>query len=488
MGRRLEQYSLYRLVAALLVLATSTLAAFLGASPTRWEALFGVSAFSLATLIGTLLWARRDPGRVVAYVVLAIDAVVTTAIVAVSGGATSLATVLFGAMIAGGAFLEGRPGAAVATALSALGFGAVAVFAPQIVDAPVYAFTAPISTIFGFLLLGVLTPTLFASARKEERALSERILEAIRSGVLSVDAQGVIRDANPAAEVLLGQVIGRSVDEVFTAWGGDLPWEESIDGRRFFCSSAPLPGRGRVVVVDDVTEIMAMRERSARDERFVVVGQIAARVAHEIRNPLAALSGALQVVRGQPSTRLVDLALGECERLNRLVDEVLDATRPQIARREWVELRGLADAVAEAFAQDARFRGRVSLRVAGEDVRISADPDRIRQVLWNLVLNGAQAMPRGGAVEIEVAAVAGDSGQMPGARISVSDEGVGIDPAEAERLFDPFQSRRTGGLGLGLMVVDQVVRAHGGSIAVLSCVGGGTEFRIWIPREAGVAV
>lgn len=110
------------------------------------------------------------------------------------------------------------------------------------------------------------------------------------------------------------------------------------------------------------------------------------------------------------------------------------------------------------------------------------DGDRLRQTLWNLVINGAQSMPRGGVVTLSV-----EPDEPPeGAWIRVSDEGVGIAPADRERVFDPFYSTRSGGTGLGLAVVDQIVRAHGGTISVRARPEGGTEFEIFLPREARV--
>lgn len=492
MNSRIQQYSAYRLVAALGVLAFATIAVVLQGSAHGWQSLFGAATFSLVSLVATLAWARRaEVGATFAYVQLAVDAVVTSIVVGVTGGAASIATVLYAATIAGGAYLAGRTGAIVATVFSIAGFGAVVLLSPTdvVIDPAASRITGPLSTVFGLVLLAVLTPTLFARARAEERATSEKVLESLHSGVLTIGRDGIITTMNPAALLLLGEAVGKEVREVLPGWSTDLPWEEQPEGdRRFFCSATPLPGGGSVVVVDDVTELMRMRERAARDERFVVVGQIAARVAHEIRNPLASVSGALQVVKVKASPRLVDLAISECDRLNRLVDEILDTTRPMLSRREPVDMRALVDAVVESFTQDGRYRNKVQPTSDGEHVIAAVDPDRMRQVVWNLLLNGAQSMPRGGTVAVAVSRTTPEPSRTAGVVVSVRDEGTGIDPAEIDRLFDPFHTRRTGGLGLGLMVVDQIVRAHGGTIEVIPGADSGTEFRIWLPLELAIAI
>ena len=206
-----------------------------------------------------------------------------------------------------------------------------------------------------------------------------------------------------------------------------------------------------------------MRDRASRDERLVAAGRLAASMAHEIRNPLASLSGALQLLREEHPSRLIDLAVSESERLNRLVENFLGvASKPRISTQR-VDVTLIAREVCE-----------------GVPVHAEVDPDRVRQTVWNLVLNGAQAMPVGGDILVSVREA--DQG-APGVEVRVADRGVGISERDRERVFDPFYTTRSGGTGLGLAVVEQSARAHGGSVRVEGREGGGTAFVVWLPRE-----
>jgi two-component system sensor histidine kinase PilS (NtrC family) len=292
-----------------------------------------------------------------------------------------------------------------------------------------------------------------------------------------------VAQANPFARALLGDVAGTTLAEVFRGRVADGAWEETgPDGQRWVCSEAPLPGGGHVVLVDDITEIQRMRERVARDERLVAAGRLAASMAHEIRNPLASLSGSLQLIRDEHPSRLADLAVSEAERLNRLVENFLGFARAPRVDPVELDVHAVATEVCDAFRRDPRFAGKVDAHCTGRAALAQVDGDRLRQTLWNLVINGAQAMPRGGVVTLDV-----EPAEEPaGACVRVSDQGVGIPAADRDRVFDPFYSTRTGGTGLGLAVVDQIVRAHGGRISVQARAGGGTQFEIFLPREARV--
>jgi signal transduction histidine kinase len=299
----------------------------------------------------------------------------------------------------------------------------------------------------------------------------------VRAGVLTTNAEDIITSVNPSGRMLVGDVRGQRLGHVFQGGIHHRTWEESRDdARKWVCSQAPFQDGGRVVVVEDVTELWEMRERAQRDERMVAVGKLSAGLAHEIRNPLASLSGLLQLIAEDSNSREVQLALAEAGRLNRLVEDFLQAARTPTIRRVTTRVDEVAAQTAVAFGQDQRFAGRVRVQLATEAVTANIDPDRIRQVLWNLVLNAAQAMPQGGAIDLSVAPA-----NETGVCIEVADRGVGIDPLDRERIFDPFYTRKNGGTGIGLALVDQVLRGHGGSIAVSERSGGGSTFRIWLP-------
>jgi two-component system sensor histidine kinase PilS (NtrC family) len=258
---------------------------------------------------------------------------------------------------------------------------------------------------------------------------------------------------------------------------------------------------GHVVIFQDVSDVVEMERDLRRSERLAAVGELSASMAHEIRNPLAAISGAIQMLQregeqgreGEQSQRLMDIVLRETDRLNRLLTEFLEYARPGPLRREPLLVE---EAVAEVLAIfDASASDATTIRVAIEPgLQLRADPGQLRQLLWNLLLNAAQAMPEGGTIGLEAHA-SGPPQERPGGdrndggeggwiELGVRDGGAGI-PAEAqERIFDPFFTTKPGGTGLGLATVHRIVEEHGGSIRVQSAAGKGTSFHVRLPCDA----
>jgi signal transduction histidine kinase len=220
-----------------------------------------------------------------------------------------------------------------------------------------------------------------------------------------------------------------------------------------------------------------MREQAAKDERFAAMGRLAAAVAHEIRNPLASLSGCLQLLTEDSQNRPARLALQEANRLNRLVDDFLHATSLPGLHREELDIAALAQEVVESVQLDPRINGRIQIKLSTRPVHARLDGDRLKQVLWNLLLNAAQAMPGGGDAEVRVGS------QENGVQIQVLDSGKGVPEGDLERIFDPFYTTRAGGSGIGLAVVEQIVRVHGGTVKALPRNPQGTCISLWLPLE-----
>jgi len=186
--------------------------------------------------------------------------------------------------------------------------------------------------------------------------------------------------------------------------------------------------------------------------------------------------------------RLYRIITREVERLNQLVSEFMAAARPRKMNPQLVELDTLVDEVLETFRHDQRYQDLVKIEQTFQEMPpVEIDREQVRQVIWNLLLNAAQAMPGGGNIRVGLQHV-GDR-----VRLMVSDEGVGIPAEDLEKVFDPFYSKRVGGTGLGLATVDRVARDHGGKVWVQSSEGVGTTFALWLPvkqrepaRKAGV--
>jgi two-component system sensor histidine kinase PilS (NtrC family) len=245
------------------------------------------------------------------------------------------------------------------------------------------------------------------------------------------------------------------------------------------CRSKLLERGGTVVVVEDITDWRVMEERVAREERLAAVGRLAAGLAHEIRNPLASLSGAVQMMEAESGDALHGIVLREVDNLNELVQDFLDIARPLQLRVVPTDIGAVVDDVCVAFEQDHRYRDKCDVVSVIDDVpRLAVDANRLRQVIWNLVLNAAQATAEKGTISISL------KPWEAGWALEVADEGVGIPIDRIDRIFDPFYTTRSGGTGLGLANVERIVRAHNGEVSVQSKEGEGTCFTLRFPGDA----
>ena len=233
-----------------------------------------------------------------------------------------------------------------------------------------------------------------------------------------------------------------------------------------------------------VAQVTALEAEVARRERLATLGNMAATVSHEIRNPLNAISMGLQRLRGefQPTAgseeyqRVLELVTGEVRRLNTLVDESLSLARPPRLEPKAVRVGELLDEVAGVIEGEARRAGvRIERRVATDLPALVADRDRLEQVLLNLARNALEAMPDGGTLRLD-AATAGRT-----LVLDVADTGSGIPQDARPRIFDPYYTTKVTGLGLGLAVARQIVEAHEGTLEVEPVAGGGSRFRITLP-------
>lgn len=216
--------------------------------------------------------------------------------------------------------------------------------------------------------------------------------------------------------------------------------------------------------------------------------QLVAGVAHEVRNPLAAITNAVSLLRDgadlcDEDRELIDIVLQESRRVNRLMADLLAFSRPAPPALQPTDLRALVDSTLRLVRSDPHVVERVALSVDVEPSlpRVAVDPDRVRQVLWNLLLNAAQAMPGGGRVS--VAARRAERDGRPGVVLEVEDEGPGIPLEERERAMAPFESRRAGGTGLGLALAAQTARAHRGGLDIGDARLGGARISLWLPLD-----
>src|SRR6266498_2634847 len=344
------------------------------------------------------------------------------------------------------------------------------------------------------------------------RALHERIVESIRSGLVTTDLQGRIYSFNAAAEEITGydeaDVRGQDAsiffgdikqilaDSMYLAPLGEAsPRFEAdcltADGLRLRLGFSVSPlfselGKktGTVITFMDLTHIRALEEASRRQDRLAAIGRMAASIAHEIRNPLAAMRGSIQMLRAEmegnsEQAQLMEIILRESDRLNKIVADYLSYARPRPAQMNDVDPAVLLQDTFKLLSNSSEVsaRHRLELDLPVEPIIVKGDEEQLRQVFWNVARNALKAMPHEGMLRASLER-AGNSR----ACLSFTDTGCGMTAEQVERLFEPFSST-TGSTGLGLSIVYQIIRDHSGTINVRSRLGEGTMITIELPEE-----
>ncbi len=353
------------------------------------------------------------------------------------------------------------------------------------------------------------------------RALNERIVESIKSGLVTVDLQGKIITFNRAAEEITGHraqaMRGKRLQEVFgdlsqkfdlTAISGAFPSVHleketfhrfeadcpAADGRSLHLGFAVSPlisesgkATGYVFSFQDLTEILKLEEEIRRQDRLAALGKMAAGIAHEIRNPLAAMRGSIQMLQSElqlddEQNKLMRIVLRESDRLNRTIEDFLRYARPRPLQLTSLQLdRLISDTLALLqHSPETRPEHTFTLQSPPDLPTIVADGDQIKQVVWNLARNALQSMPHGGELRIVLTPLADQI------EIRLIDNGMGFPADNLERPFEPFNSNREGGTGLGLAIVYQIVSDHGGRIYLRNRTDGvsGAEVSVLLPKEA----
>ena len=345
-----------------------------------------------------------------------------------------------------------------------------------------------------------------------ERGLLETIFHALREGILVLDAEGRIVYANRGACRLLGMDEAASVGQPMKRYLREIEWESllrldekewarmasreieiSYPEHRFLALylaplENPTDGRtGVVMILRDVTQERDHEAEMVESERLNAVLMLAAGVAHEIGNPLNSLAIHLQLIdrelRGLPETEagalreLLDVARGEIQRLDQILAQFLKAIRPSLPNFERRALPELVAATLETLAAEIRDRQVVvEVEAAGDLPSAWVDPGQVRQAFFNVIRNAVQAMSGGGVLRISFAA----SDRLAG--VIFQDTGPGIPPGQMGELFEPFRTTKPNGHGMGLMIVQRIVRDHGGTVLVDS-LPTGARIQLNFPRD-----
>ena len=337
-------------------------------------------------------------------------------------------------------------------------------------------------------------------------ALTDQVVRSVRAGILAADLEGKVLHVNPAgARILMiadaAAVVGKPLEEVMPlvvhSWPhlrtrartellGRLEDDLGDSGVRLGLSVGPLEDArsnliGFIVNFQDLTELEVETERRRMRDRMAAVGEMAARMAHEIKNPLASISGSAQVLSslgGLDTTghRLLNILVDESRRLSTILDEFLDYSRPQQATHKPCNIAAMLRDCMDLLRRSAEITDRHELQVeAPDEIIVHGEEHLLRQLFWNLSRNAIQAMPDGGRLTVSA------ERRKSSAILVWSDTGVGMSDDVRQRAFEPFMTTNPHGTGLGLAVVYTAVEDHGGSIDIDSAPGRGTTITVALP-------
>jgi len=506
------------------------------------------AAFLVSAVSGVLL-RRRAPVAATAAGLVGLDLGIVSALVHFTGGPESLFISLYVLVVVYGALFFERRGALVAAALAAACFGAVlvaertglvAAYGPRPPDAVLGTLWSVHAAALGLtaFLAGFLSRDLRLAGLaldrsrrdlRQLRSLHAWTVESLLSGLLTTDLHGNVTSFNPEAERITGgrgaDIIGRPLhivlpgaEELLMAEVADAPESRprarmpyrNLRGERLHLGLSASVLRdadgapaGHVLIFQDVTAVVEMEQQLRRSERLAAVGGLAAAIAHEIRNPLASMSGSIQLLahtlpdtsEDREAARLMEIVLRETDRLNALITDFLQYARPGPSKWERVELRPAVDETVEMLHKAEGERLRIGTEVPA-GLAVQGDADQVRQLLWNLLLNAAQAIAGEGSIRVEARPapapppqdaapgdrIATEAAAQDGVELRVVDDGIGIEPGAMERIFDPFFTTKRAGTGLGLATVHRIVESHRGRLTLESVPGRGATFRIWLPR------
>jgi len=498
----------------------------------------------LLTIIYSVLLKLINNLRFLCYLQLIGDILVETGVIYISGGIESPFAFLFILSIIASSIILYRRGGYIIASLSSILYGTLvnlefynilhpltfdssSVNISPIGETVIYTLFLNISAFFLVAFLsGYLSEKLKRTGEELEeksedliqlKTFHESVVTNMGSGLMTADLNGRIVSFNLAAEVITGykfyDVRGRYYSEFFNIplLKGDfnsltdnpVRMEDIFirkDGINIHIGMniSPLKDdknnvRGIICVFQDLTTIKEMKEKVIKNEKLAAIGRISAGIAHEIRNPLASISGSIQVLKDElslhdPNIKLMDIILRETERLNSIITQFLIYASPYKKNLQTCNIKELITETITLLKNSKEYPSNLNIDTSFKNngITINADSKQIKQVIWNLCLNSIQAMNKGGRMTISVnppypPLVKGGEGGF--VDIIIKDTGAGISEADLQKIFDPFFTTKEEGTGLGLSTVQKIIEGHNGSINIESKEGYGTTVKITLPTH-----
>jgi two-component system sensor histidine kinase PilS (NtrC family) len=531
---RLQKLMLLRLIFVSLLLGASV---FIQVRETRTyfgdiqtSHYFLIATIYFLTFIYLILYKIWKDHSRQAYLQLLVDTLFVTAIIYSTGGIDSIFSFLYILTIINGSIILYRKGGMIVASSSSILYG-------LLLDLHYYSIIDPFGSsldyasgyegfnifyiisvnIAAFYLVAFLSSYPSEQARESQfelkakeddiiklEALNEWIIRSITSGLITLDGQGRVILFNPAAEdifnIYADEVIGQKVTDVFpflegyfekideeaSHWGTKNPpgfIDMRYSGRndkelslRFFISPLKIPDgdqKGHILFFQDITEMRRIEEEIKKVEGLALIGELAAGIAHEIRNPMASISGSIQMLKeslegDEINKRLTNIILREINRLNNLINDFLLFARPRPFSQRGFDLNRLITESLELFKNSGKWNDQIEVETfMNGSITVVSDPEQIKQVLWNIFLNAAEAMPEKGTLKVSTEIVKEDAIYESGkemVRIRVRDTGEGFTKKALSNIFTPFFTTKEGGSGLGLAIVKRIVEGLKGSV------------------------
>lgn len=346
-----------------------------------------------------------------------------------------------------------------------------------------------------------------AQTLRETKTLNDLIIENAADGVIAIDRQGDVTTMNPAAEMITGYTLNELVGQPYATLFSDPHFASPVldtlaHGTEHLAQEVSFPARdrtielsvttsrihnpngeliGALVIFSDLTARKETQRRLAQTERLATLGELMAGVAHEVRNPLTAIRGYVQIIRQQTSLPVhqeyLSVVLKEIDSINRVIQQLLDFSRPRQSQWQQVLLNSLIEETL-ILVQTSGVQARIAFNVEQnkELPAIVADRELLKQVILNILINAVQAISTCG--EIRIRTLSYSATQQA---VIIEDNGCGIDIALQKKIFDPFFTTKASGTGLGLALSQRIINAHQGDIHVASMPGCGATFTLILP-------
>jgi len=512
-----------------------------------------ISLFYLVTIIyGLFLKKTRYPKKF-AFIQIVLDHLFIIGLIYFTGGVESFFPITYIFSIIGSSILFYKRGAFLSASFSTLLYGLLLLFQfyqwigpsgqfPTSAFEAGHTFYSLVIYMAAFYIVAFLSSTISEELRKKKKELIQKqadyhqletfnrnIIQSLDSGLLTTDLSGNIIFLNRTGEKILNRnerelkdtsICGLfpKIDEVIehvrkkiSEPSSDYQRYETLltdhDGRKIYLgfSISPLTAPegsliGHTLIFQDITKFKEMEEQMKRVDKMAAVGVLAAGMAHEIRNPLASLSGSIQMLKSELTLNdyqqhLMEITLRESERLNALITDFLLFAHPPQIHKTLYPIGRIINETLDLFIHSPSFHDGIRiLRPNGhEEIQVSIDPDQMKQVFWNLIINSAQAISDGGEIRIQFGKgnawdgtsllVSPPLREKEWVKISIIDSGSGIVLEEKDKIFEPFFTTKENGTGLGLSIVHKIIENHNGLIKVESELSRGTIFTVFLPVD-----